>query len=322
MQDAPFTINIEPTEGCNLACSFCGLQAIRNNGACADEGIHGPVSSPYRFMTVNLCHHIATQVKELQWNSRIEFTGRGEPTMNPELSGLIAVTRVQLPKSILTLTTNGSGIVKPERIADLFDSGLNTIAFDDYRHNPHRERIHKSIKEFQEQTGVLLLEYPKNPEGNPYRRFNGRRIIIIQDISETASGGNVHFLQNQAGNSFKALAKPLELRCAKPFRGFTIRWDGNVAICCDDWKGLYKVSNVAREPLIKVWNHPRFNAARQFLFAGNRAAIAPCSGCNAKTYRNGLLPDKMGKDGMFPPDEESARLVAEAQSGDQYSPKL
>ena len=28
-QEAPFTILIEPTEGCNLGCSFCGLRGMR-----------------------------------------------------------------------------------------------------------------------------------------------------------------------------------------------------------------------------------------------------------------------------------------------------
>lgn len=42
VQQAPFTVLIEPTEGCNLGCSFCGLsecnereQTISNN--CKEE---------------------------------------------------------------------------------------------------------------------------------------------------------------------------------------------------------------------------------------------------------------------------------------------
>jgi len=28
-QDAPFAVQIEPTEGCNLRCPFCGLNGMR-----------------------------------------------------------------------------------------------------------------------------------------------------------------------------------------------------------------------------------------------------------------------------------------------------
>lgn len=29
VQQPPFTVLIEPTEGCNLGCSFCGLRGMR-----------------------------------------------------------------------------------------------------------------------------------------------------------------------------------------------------------------------------------------------------------------------------------------------------
>jgi len=31
-QTPPFSIQIEPTEGCNLGCSFCGLQGMKKKG--------------------------------------------------------------------------------------------------------------------------------------------------------------------------------------------------------------------------------------------------------------------------------------------------
>ena len=32
VQQPPFTILIEPTEGCNLGCSFCCLRGMREKG--------------------------------------------------------------------------------------------------------------------------------------------------------------------------------------------------------------------------------------------------------------------------------------------------
>lgn len=32
VQQPPFTVLIEPTEGCNLGCSFCGLRGMREKG--------------------------------------------------------------------------------------------------------------------------------------------------------------------------------------------------------------------------------------------------------------------------------------------------
>jgi MoaA/NifB/PqqE/SkfB family radical SAM enzyme len=39
-QDPPNSIQIELAEGCNLACSFCGIQSIRENEADGPENIH------------------------------------------------------------------------------------------------------------------------------------------------------------------------------------------------------------------------------------------------------------------------------------------
>lgn len=320
MQEAPFTVHMEPTEGCSLACSFCGLQAVRDNGADAEKGIHGERSTPYRFMSVQLAERIASEVKRLGWNPRIEFTGRGEPTMNPALSEIISTTRKILPKSSITLTTNGSGILKVEKIKALFDSGLNTIAYDDYKHSPWRVRINQCIFDYVVLTGTACFNYPAELEANPHHRFFQKRIIIIQDISDNSSG--THILTNQAGNSFKAISQPLDKRCAKPFREFTIRWDGNVAVCCDDWRGVYKISNVNNESLDIVWNHPRFDTARRFLYAGDRASMKPCNVCNVKTFRNGLLPDKMGQEYVYPPTLQDSIVVEEATVGEPYSLKL
>ena len=59
-QDAPNAIQIELVEGCNLACSFCGIQSIRSNGASGPEKIHGKSSSPYKFLNVQVMRQLLT----------------------------------------------------------------------------------------------------------------------------------------------------------------------------------------------------------------------------------------------------------------------
>ena len=45
-QDPPNAIQVEFVEGCNLACSFCGIQSIRENEADGPNNIHGKKSGP------------------------------------------------------------------------------------------------------------------------------------------------------------------------------------------------------------------------------------------------------------------------------------
>lgn len=75
-QQAPFTIQVEPTEGCNLGCTFCGLQGMKHNG-----------KTPWNFMTLETAERIASEISRVGWNSKIVFALHGEPTLNKNFFG-------------------------------------------------------------------------------------------------------------------------------------------------------------------------------------------------------------------------------------------
>lgn len=319
-QEPPFAIQIEPTEGCTLACSFCALQSIRDNGADSVAGVHGAGKGPYKFMTVDTATAIAYEMRRLKWNARVEFAMHGEPTVNPELHRIINVFREALPKASLMVTSNGSGVMKEYQMDKLFEAGLNTLALDNYKHAHFLERMKPWFAAWSKKSGVQSFRYPSNKDASPHTRFYGKRVVVIADIASTSTGN--HQLTNQGGNSGGAGEHvPLNRRCAKPFRELSIRWDGSVALCCDDWKGEYKVGNVNQERLNVIWNHPRFRAARVALYNRDRGAINVCSKCNVKTYRDGLLPDKMGKQDMPVLDKLYRLDIADAQRGKVFSIK-
>jgi radical SAM protein with 4Fe4S-binding SPASM domain len=119
-----------------------------------------------------------------------------------------------------------------------------------------------------------------------------------------------------------AVNPALHKRCAKPFRELSIRWDGNVAVCCNDFRGIYKIGNVRDYPdLDALWQHERFAAARQMLYHESRDFM-PCVWCDAVSPRVGLLPDKHGKQQMARPDENTLRILDEAVEGDPYTPPV
>jgi len=80
-QGNPYCIQVELSEGCNLRCSFCGLNGIRGK------------ENNYKFMTLETAERVASDMKEYGWNSRVEFAMHGEPTMNPHFVEIIAIFR-------------------------------------------------------------------------------------------------------------------------------------------------------------------------------------------------------------------------------------
>lgn len=309
-QDPPFSIQVELCEGCNLACSFCGINGIREKP--------GQI---YKYMTEDTLSNLVKQIKVLGWNPRLEFAMHGEPTMNPIYSSMIKLAYDIHPKLHLMMTTNGGGLIRGNgpvaNITGLFHSGLNILALDDYEGIKIIGKIRPYLDEICNALQIHWYEYPRDPEGNPHRRGGDPFISVIADISKSLSGTHSR-LSNHCG-----AAAPLDnsmngSRCAKPFREMSIRWDGSVAICCEDWRGVYKCGNINDDGLLEVWHSEAFEAARRKLIRGQRD-FGACAGCNARSYRVGLLPDKYGKDQLEEIDQESEDAIRRAAGNRSYT---
>lgn len=312
-QEPPFAIQIELTEGCNLYCDFCGLQGIRT----ASE-------KNFKFMTVDTARKIATAIAEAGWNSRIEFAMHGEPTLNKDRVEIVRLFREALPRRQLMMTSNGGGLLSGgvvRSLTDLFDAGLNVFAFDAYEYVNIKDKVAAQLLDNSATLTFDVHHYPDEPEFSPHNRYHhsARKFIRVQDISAAYKGTHAS-LNNHCGAGAPGLAAPLKARCAKPFRELSIRWNGDIAICCNDWRGVYKCGNVVKaKRLDDIWNGAEFASARKYLVRGDRGALKPCDVCDAKSYRVGLLPDKKGKVVLPPPTKKDAEVVRAASSGRSYT---
>jgi len=298
-QDPPFAMQIELSEGCNLRCSFCGLNAIRGK------------QNNYKFLTVGLAKTIANRIKESGWNPRLEFAMHGEPSANPNMLRILKVFRKRLPKTSMMMTSNGLAFAKDVGLIDKALQHLNVLALDNYQ---GIKLVPKILKAYRgEHTPIY---YPENSEGNPHKRrkLKERLLVVVADIAE-ASKGTHSTLNNHAGSGGPPNDNATGCKCAKPFREMSIRWDGNVAICCNDWQGVYGCGNVQRSSLGEIWDGVAFRVARRKLYHGQRD-FGPCKGCDAVSYRVGLLPDKMGKQEL-PKVSKAGRAVIKSIAAKQ-----
>lgn len=299
VQDPPNTLQVELTEGCNLYCPFCGIHGIRR----------GP-SQDLRFAMVKAVEDLARQVAALGWSPRIEFAMHGEPTLNQHAEQCVAAFRKALGKrAYILMLSNGGGLAVngPQRIRSLFAAGLSTLGLEMYRHN----RLAPRLREWAMRSGIPCQDYPGAAEG-PHSRTPGQRIMFIQDIADATEGTHA-CLNNHCGAGSPPNVNGHGKRCAKPFRELAVRWDGSIAICCNDWRGVYKVGTVS-DGIGKVWNGPALEAARRRLYLGRRD-FPPCSVCDALSYRVGLLPDKAGRTCMPQPLSEDDHVISMAVRG-------
>jgi radical SAM protein with 4Fe4S-binding SPASM domain len=310
-QESPFAVQIEFVEGCNLYCSMCALTGIREKRV-----------KNYKFMTEDTLRSLVTQMLKAGWNPRIEAAVHGEPSLHPKRNDMVRIIRELAPKYHLMMTSNGGGFLqKPgplENVRAIFDAGLNMLALDDYEEIGLVPKIREAVKDKLD--GVNCYEYPADPLGNPHRRrhISERVLTFIQDINIADKG--VHSsINNHAGVGGPPLKKSLMARCAKPFRELTVRWNGDVAVCCNDFRGTYKCGNVVADGLDEVWNGAPMQAARRALYHSRRDLLSPCDVCDAKSYRVGLLPDKMGKVKLPRPSARDVETMRQAASGAPYT---
>ena len=310
VQQPPNAVQVEASEGCNLRCTFCGIQGIRE-----------AAGGPYKLMTLDTAERVASEMRRLKWPARVEFAMHGEPTMNPLLPKILGRFRAALPGNQIMVTSNGGGLLKDPSVIDaMFTAGLNLLCLDNYE---YVKIVPKVLARWRNDQRIPVFQYPQDAAApHPHHRHpvSTRAVLVIQDISVAEKGSHAT-LDNHAGAAAPPLAEPLKARCAKPFRELSVRWDGSVALCCDDWRGAYKIGSVNEVDLDTLWQHPRFMAARKRLAVGDRA-FGVCSGCDKKSVRVGLLPDKLGKAKMPAYSLEDAQHLLDATSGKPLTPSV
>lgn len=298
-QQPPYTIQIEPTEGCNLGCKFCGLQGMKHNG-----------KTPWNFMSVETAEEIARKIAKEKWTAKFIFAMHGEPTLNKHLFEIIAIFRKALPNNIFHIISNGcgfvhtAGVTPTEFCRKLFDSGINHILLDNYSPDGDWSKVVADVRD----TFIVRYLGGSEKKTSMFRSDKGHDIIILPSI-ETTKISLVRNLKNHCGAAFPPDDKYNGRRCAVPFRELSFRYNGNVAICCDDFRGQYFVGNISDyESVEELWNNERFQAARVMLYNAQRS-FSPCNGCTSLSMRVGLLPDKLGKDSLESVSEEIAEFT-------------
>lgn len=291
----PWAFELELTEGCTRYCSFCAIRSIRG----------GP--GDFRFMTMATMAAVADQCARLAPTARYELAGRGEPLANPKHLQLLRLLRRAVPAAQIMVTTNGNVLLGRMQagVSALLDAGVDFIIMDTYR--PERDRLREEAAGLR---GIPVWDYYDDClrlGWSPYHHHHGKRggprLVLLDDISLRSGEHPTRIICNQAGNGGPPVPAPLGRVCTHPFRGIFVRWDGRLAICCDDWHNDLVIGNALEDGIEAAWRGRVVTAARRLLYSRDRN-FAPCSGCDfGGGSRQGLLPRQE------PPTEEDRRLV-------------
>ena len=288
----PFCLEIEPTEGCNLRCGFCGISAIPGGGKI------------WNHLSVELAGRLADQALRFCPNARVEFCGHGEPLLNPDCIEIHSIFRDRLSATQLQVTTNGVVFLGKwdQWLESLLD--INVLVIDLY--DPYGPRLREEI---EANPGKWRITDFFRDGYNPWHNHGpkGNVIVFMDDLSRMDGKKVQRKIDNRAGNStiIPSANKPLRKNCAFPFRRFSVRWDGRVHICCMDWGLEYCVGDVSKQSFEEVWFGPKYLAVRKML-SWKRRCFAPCCFCD---YSGGTMKGLLPK--LSEPTEQDFLIVKE-----------
>ena len=296
----PNVIKIEFAQGCNRHCKFCGVNGIADS----------------HFLTEKTLRKIIAVVTTANRDFRIELGMHGEPLLNPNALLFLRTIKATLPKCWVQLITNGDKIRGHSFSIPHLLQYVDDLAMDCY--DMTFEKIYAEQETLKQALPSVDVEVMQNGVGfYAEKKKNHKRILLIPPLDiQTNMDVRSRKIKSHCGagvNPTEVVIKK-DKRCHLPFRQLAFRWDGKVAICCDDFRGELPIVDVMDENIqhfADVWWHPVFNACRRIIFHKGRH-LTPCNKCNDPGNRLGLLPDPMGKMTLREPTKEDFDLWQKA----------
>lgn len=232
---------IETRTDCNNRCAFCA-QSFYNR--------------PFELMEWDVYKRIIDSLQKIKFAGRIALFTSNEPLLESRLIQMIQYAKRKSQMFFLDITTNGK-LLSMQIIKDLFSAGLDNININDYRSdreiNP--DKISENLKE-------IVEKFRSNPKVSYNARSSNEVLpnyggIIPQDYNAHDFGF-----------------------CNFPFRKLVFSFNGDVILCCNDFKQETNLGNIFTDSILSIWNSNNFNAIRLSLL--NEKRIGLCDKCNDK----------------------------------------
>ncbi len=248
---------------CNRSCSFCPSQKFDRKP---------------QLMSLETYQRVLDELASLGFSGRFSPYLQGEPLLDKRLPQLVGMASAALPNAKLLIQTNGDFLTVDRGLA-LFEAGLHKLIINCYDDQGDQ------VTRIRELVGTMLNNNPdiKYCKGNFRRmtRFEPAGHISREICLEDKASWQTDTQENWAGNvpDIPRLQEPLNQWCRRPFSQLYVHYNGNVVLCCCDWKGEVVFGNLNEASLTEVFSSPIATRYRENLAKKNRR-MKLCELCN------------------------------------------
>lgn len=263
----PAELQVETTTVCRMGCPHCPHHLLDRPDAFMDEGLFAEVMAQ--------CRDGRPDNLELYLN--------GEPLEDPRLPRLARLARDACPASLVSVTTHVDALTEARAHA-LAGSGLDLVfvslnplgGLEEGWLEPRLRRL-APVAELFEGAGTRLVVVslvnliPEGQRGR-FRRLLAERGLPLEAFTATSRAGDVDLDRFVAPGP-----APPPSPCERAFTRAFIRHDGELVLCCEDFRHRRTFGSVRQRPIAEIWTGEAYREARRDLLAGRPGP--PCDRC-------------------------------------------
>jgi len=301
--ETPFTLLIEPTNLCSLACKFCPT---------GDINLLCQFNRPQGMMDYKLFKKIIDDLKV--FNSKLKklyLYKDGEPLLNPRLIDMIQYAKDKDVAEEIRIVTNGT-LLNPSINRKLIKAGLNLIQIsinavsdEGYYKICNRkinyEKLVENVTDLYKNRGSCQIHI-KFLDCN---RSDKERTKFIKDFEKISTSINIETLHGWSMSSIKDFTlgtNPTTTPdgvpfihkevCPYPFFSLAVNFNGTVSICCIDWSHSTIVGDLRKQSLHEVWTGKKLFDFRVMHLKKERCRNRTCKDCQYILIPSDCIDDK------------------------------
>lgn len=300
--EMPLCISIEPSDACNFSCVMC-------HHSNPEYDVINPCKQNMSIGLFEKCIKDIEQwcVKTGKTIKVMKLYSMGEPLINPNITYMIERVKKANICQLLEITSNVS-LLTYELGERIVESGLDVFRASVYSIDEARnryitgqdrfdvDRIYDNLqhmKMYRDKKGVKK-PFISAKMIDSYSEENERFIKKYSSVADEAyidkimdMSGTGETIERYYGLENKDNAKQdnsrvrlLDRKCCRyPFTHMTIKGDGKVVVCCNDWMNATCIGDAKINSLEKIWNSKELYDFRCMMLKTKGLNIELCKNC-------------------------------------------
>lgn len=275
----PRAVEFQTLSVCNAKCVFCP-HAL------------SPEQIPHGRMEDGLIDKIVTECGR-HFVNRISPYLTNEPLADKRMPDILRLIREKTPFFTKTKINTNAGLLTEEISRKLLtESGLSQLWFSVNGYSPesYRASMNLDFATSMRNIDTFLALRKKLGKRRPSVKVTTLRTRLVEHELEYAGRYwaerkvpfSIHHMDNRAGEGVGAIAPGVhrrKLHCDLFLKQAYIVENGDMILCCHDWKQSVVLGNVARTSIREVWNSPAFLDRIYEYYAGDFRQIEICRNC-------------------------------------------